>query len=665
MTVQSTGSARPIALERWVPTAEQIERANLTAVLRDFGVPDYAALLAAAKQDLDGFYERLVRRLDLRWDRPWTAVRDDRRGKALATWFPGAAFNAAANGLDRHVDAGRGADEALVWEGEDGAIRRFTFAELRDDIARLGATLQRLGIGPGDTVGLFMPLIPEAAIGLLAIGYIGAIAVPAFSGYGPDALATRLADARAKLLLTVNGVMRRGKPVVSKSVVDDALAKVPSVEHVLVFDRIPLDVPMQPGRDLAWRAEVARDAPLATYVRTSANDQLMLLYTSGSTGKPKGANHVHAGFPLKCMIDQYLCMDVQPGDRMLWFTDMGWMMGPFLVYGALGLGASIVLYEGTPDYPGPDRLWELCATHGVTHLGIAPTAIRALMAHGDEHPRKHDLSKLRILGSSGEPWNTEPWKWFLTNVGRGVAPIINYSGGTEIGGGILGAFPTMPLVPNSFHGPIPGMIADIYDPHEPRPVRGTVGELVVLEPWPGMTQSFWGGDAHTHDDARYLATYWERFPEVWVHGDWCVAERDGGDEYWFIRGRSDDTINVAGKRVGPAEFESAVVSHPAVKEAAAIAVPDAVKGDVVVVLAVLKDAADETEATRAALFAIVDRMMGKSLRPKAIAYVDDLPKTRNLKVMRRVARARFLGLDPGDLTALDNPAALLAIDRRR
>ncbi len=652
-------------LERWVPTPEQIERANLTGFLRSLDVPDYAALLAYAKRDLDGFYERLVRRLDLRWDTPWTSVRDNARGKQLATWFPGAGFNAAANCLDRHVDAGRGADEALVWEGEDGAVRRFTFAELRDAVARLAATLARLGVGHGDTVGIFMPLIPEAAIGLLAIAYLGAIAVPAFSGYGPDALAARLADARAKVLLTVNGVTRRGKPVVSKSVVDDALGHVPSIEHVLVFDRVPLEVPMQPGRDRWWREEVAKtDAP-ATYARTSANDQLMLLYTSGSTGKPKGANHVHGGFPLKCMIDQYLCMDVCPGDRMLWFTDMGWMMGPFLVFGSLGLGASIVLYEGTPDYPAPDRLWKICETHGVTHLGIAPTAIRSLMAHGDEYPQRHDLSKLRILGSSGEPWNTEPWKWFATYVGRGVAPIINYSGGTEIGGGIVGAFPTMPLVPNTFHGPIPGMIADIYDPHEPRPVRGVVGELVVLEPWPGMTQSFWGGDATTHDDARYLATYWERFPGVWVHGDWCIAERVGDDEFWFIRGRSDDTINVAGKRVGPAEFESAAVSHAAVKEAAAIAVPDAVKGDVVVVLAVLRDRADETEATRAALFAIVDRMMGKSLRPKAIYFVDDLPKTRNLKVMRRVARARFLGLDPGDLTALDNHAALEAIDRRR
>ena len=651
-------------LERWTPTPEQIAAANVTAFARSLGVDGYAGLLAAAAGDLPGFYAHLIGALDLRWDAPWTQLLDRSRGTPFARWFVGAGYNAAANCLDRHVDAGRGAAEALVWEGEDGSVRRYTFTELRDATARLGAALQSAGVGHGDRVGIFMPLIPETAIGLLAIAYIGAVAVPAFSGYGPDALAARLADSGAKVLLTVDGVLRRNKPVDMKRVADEALAGAPSVTTVFVFDRAGIDVPMQAGRDVSWRAAVAAATPLATYARTSANDRVMLLYTSGSTGKPKGVNHVHGGFPIKNAIDQYLCMDVKPGDRMLWYTDMGWMMGPFLVFGSLGLGASIVLYEGTPDFPGPDRLWKICNEHRVTHLGIAPTAIRALMVHGDEPPRKHDLSRLRILASSGEAWNTEPWKWFLTHAGGGRAPIINYSGGTEIGGGILGCFPTMPLVPNSFHGPIPGMIADVYDTAG-HPVRGEVGELVLTQPWPGMTQSFWGGSPASDDDARYLAAYWERFPDTWVHGDWCIVETEAGADYWYIRGRSDDTINVAGKRVGPAEFESAIVSNPAIKEAAAIAIPDDVKGDVVVLLAVAKDHASEGDALRAELFALCDRVMGKSLRPKAIAFVDDLPKTRNLKVMRRVARARYLNLDPGDLSALDNLASLEAIDQRR
>jgi len=283
------------------------------------------------------------------------------------------------------------------------------------------------------------------------------------------------------------------------------------------------------------------------------------------------------------------------------------------------------------------------------------------MVHGADPVRAHDLSRMRILASSGEAWNTEPWKWFATVVGGGKLPIINYSGGTEISGGIVGCFPTMPLVPNSFHGSIPGMVADVYGA-QGKPVRGDVGELVVKEPWPGMAQSFWGGSAKVRDDARYLATYWERFPDTWVHGDWCLIDEQG---FWFIRGRSDDTINVAGKRVGPAEFESALVSDPRVREAAAIAIPDEIKGDVVVCLVVVKKPEDAGDAARTELMAIIERVMGKSLRPKAIYFVDDLPKTRNLKVMRRVARARYLGLDLGDLSALENAAALDAIDARR
>jgi acetyl-CoA synthetase len=660
-----TSSAMRPPLDRWDPSPEQIAAAHVTAFARELDVDGYAGLLAAAARDVPAFHERLVRRLGLRWDAPWREIVDLSRGKPFARWFPGASINAAANCLDRHVDAGRGNAEALSWEGEDGAVRRFTFAELRDAVARMGAALQSSGVGRGDRVGIFMPWIPEAAIGLLAIAYIGAIAVPAFSGYGPDALAARLADAGAKALLTVDGVNRRGKPVDMKSVADEALRAVASVRAVFVFERTGMRVPMQSGRDRSWTAAAAEATPLATYERTGANDRLMLLYTSGSTGKPKGVNHVHAGFPVKNQIDMHLLMDLRAGDRMLWYTDMGWMMGPWLVFGALAIGATIVLYEGTPDYPGPDRLWRVCADHHVTHLGVAPTAIRALMVHGDDPPHAHDLSALRILGSTGEPWNTEPWKWFLTHVGGGRLPIINYSGGTEVSGGIIGCVPTLPLVPNSFHGPCPGIVADVFDAAG-KPVRGAVGELVIREPWVGMTQSFWDGDPARNDDARYLSTYWERFPGTWLHGDWAVVEREGGDEFWFIRGRSDDTINVAGKRVGPAEFESAIVSHPAIKEAAAIAVPDELKGDVVVLLAVARDRTHESAAVRDELLKIVDRTLGKSLRPKAIHFVDDLPKTRNAKIMRRVARGRYLGLENlGDLSALDNPGALTAIDERR
>ena len=641
----------------WTPTPEFVNNANLTRFMKRVGCATLEELWAYARTDISRFYHELVSELDLAWFSRYTQTLDISRGKPFARWFVGGRYNASFNCLDRWVRAGRGNELALAWEGEDGAVRRFTFDELLAQVCRLAGALRRMGVVRGDTVGIFMPLLPETAIALLAIGRIGAIAVPAFSGYGAQALATRLADAQAKVLLTADGVSRRGKPVDMKAVADAALVEVPSVKRVLVFARTGAKVGWTKGRDLDWADTVAAEAPFIEAEHTASDDPYLLLYTSGSTGRPKGAVHGHAGFPVKVQIDQYLCFDVKVGDRMLWFTDMGWMMGPFLVLGALGLGASIMLYEGTPDYPAPDRLWEVVARHRVTHLGIAPTAIRSLMSHGDEWPRKHDMSSLRILASSGEAWNPQPYRWFSEHVGGGRLPIINYSGGTEISGGILGCYPVRALVPCAFHGPVFGMDADVVDAEGRSLVSAPseVGELVIRQPWPGMTQGFW------RDDERYLKTYWSRFPDVWVHGDWASVDADG---FWYIHGRSDDTINVAGKRVGPAEYESAIVAHKGVREVAAVSVPDELKGETVVCLVVLRPNITESEGLRAELNGRVVEDLGKALAPKAVKFVDDLPHTRNGKMMRRVARARYLKLgDLGDLSALENPASLDAIDR--
>ncbi|PZR60910.1 MAG: AMP-dependent synthetase [Candidatus Eremiobacter antarcticus] len=639
----------------WQPSPEVIERANITHFMRAVGVAHLQGLWDFARADIAGFYDRLVREIHLSWFKPYERVLDLSRGVPFARWFAGAEYNACYNCVDRHVESGRGAADAIVWEAEDGASRTLTFQELLAEVCKLANLLRACGVTKDDTVGIFMPLVPEAAIALLAIGRIGAIAVPAFSGYGAQALTTRLADARVKVLLTADGAYRRGKFVDMQAVVDPAVAGLPDLRQVISVRRAAGSMKSN-GSTLDWTEGVRGQPESIKCERTGANDPYLLLYTSGSTGKPKGAVHGHAGFPVKVQIDQYLCFDVKPGDRMLWFTDMGWMMGPFLVLGALGLGATIVLYDGTPDYPKPDRLWEVCARHKVTHLGIAPTAIRSLMTHGEEEPRRHDLSSLRILGSTGEAWNPEPYKWFSSAVGGGKLPIINYSGGTEISGGILGCVPTEPLVPCAFHGPVPGMDADVVD-GEGNSVRNEVGELVLRQPWPGMTLGFW------HDDERYLQTYWSRLPGVWVHGDWASVSADG---FWYIHGRSDDTINVAGKRVGPAEYESALVGHGAVREAAAIAVPDEIKGDAVVCLAVLRPGFEASDALRGELKKAVIASLGKALAAKAIRFVDDLPRTRNAKLMRRVARARYLKLENlGDLSALENPASLEAIDNAR
>jgi acetyl-CoA synthetase len=374
----------------------------------------------------------------------------------------------------------------------------------------------------------------------------------------------------------------------------------------------------------------------------------MIIYTSGTTGRPKGAVHTHCGFPIKAAQDIAQCLDVHASDTMFWITDMGWMMGPWEVFGMTLLGGTMVIYDGALDFPGPDRLWSLVERHRVTVLGVSPTLIRALMRHGEAPVQRHDLSSLRIMASTGEPWNPESWLWLFETAGGGRIPIINYSGGTEVSGGLVSSNVLTPIKPCSFAGPPPGIAADVVD-DQGRPVRNQVGELVVRAPWIGMTRGFW------RDPERYEQTYWSRFPGVWVHGDWAAIDDDG---LWYILGRSDDTIKIAGKRLGPAEVESILVEHPGVLEAAAIGVPDPAKGQALVCFCVLRPNHPGSPALASELQAMVASRLGKPLRPAAVEFVAELPKTRNSKVMRRVIRSAYLDQDPGDLSSLENPHAV-------
>jgi len=383
---------------------------------------------------------------------------------------------------------------------------------------------------------------------------------------------------------------------------------------------------------------------------------MMIIYTSGTTGRPKGAVHTHCGFPIKSAQDMWHGLDLHPDETLFWMTDMGWMMGPWEVFGTLLLGATMMLYDGAPDFPEPDRVWQLVDRHKVTALGVSPTLIRALRSRSggsDEIVHRHDLSSLRKFASTGEPWNPDPWIWLFQNVGRGNLPIINYSGGTEISGGIVMGNVLTPMKPCAFSGPLPGMAADVVDENG-KSVRGQVGELVIREPWIGMTRGFW------KDRQRYIDTYWSRFPDVWVHGDWAAVDSDG---LWYILGRSDDTIKVGGKRVGPAEVESILVAHPQVSEAAAIGVPDSIKGEALVCFCVLKKGANGDFTLAGELKKNVGRDLGKALAPREIVFVADIPKTRNAKVMRRIVRAVYLGEKLGDTSALENPASLDEIKR--
>jgi acetyl-CoA synthetase len=639
----------------WEPSPEVVERSRLKRFMDAHGVAGFAELQWRSTADLEWFWDATVKDLGIVFNRPYDRVVDLSDGVEWARWFPGAAMNIVASCIDRWLDGPAANKAAVIWEGEPEDKRVLTYAELNTEVCRLTNGLRRLGVSRGDRVGVFMPLVPETAIALLACAKLGAISLPLFSGYGAAAIASRLNDCEAKVLLCADGFYRRGQVVRMKETADQAVAESPTVRHLVMLRRVGRDVPWTAERDHDW-SQLIHGGPddLMTEV-LEPETPLMVIYTSGTTGKPKGAVHVHGGFPIKTAQDMAHGFDVQAEDRVFWFTDIGWMMGPWLIFGSLILGASMVLYEGTPDTPRPDRLWRMVADHRVSILGVSPTLVRSLMTAGPEHPRRHDLSSLRVLGGTGEPWNPEPFIWYFEEIGRSRAPVINYTGGTEIAGGILCGNVLNRLRPCSFAGPLPGMAADVLD-EEGNSVRGEVGELAIRQPWPGMTRGFWGARD------RYVETYWSRFPGIWVHGDWAYV---ADDDLWYVLGRSDDTIKIAGKRLGPAEVESVLVANPAVAESAAIGVPDEVKGESLVCFVVLRSGQAANAELAERLKDEVAAALGKPLRPKAVNFVSDLPRTRNAKIIRRLVRSVYLGQPPGDLSSLENPAALEAIGPAR
>jgi acetyl-CoA synthetase len=635
----------------WQPTRAYIERSRLHAFMQRHSIANFANLLERSTHDIEWFWDAVVRDLDMQWYEPYTHVLDLSAGIEWPRWFIGGKYNYVHDAVDKWVATDDGQPSfqqpAILWEGEDGEVRSLTYEQLHRDVNKAANALKSLGIGTGDRVGIFMPMIPETAVAILAVSKIGAIYTPIFSGYGGAAVAERLRDCDAKLLITADGFYRAGRRVPMKEAADQA-ANLSGMPHVLVVRRLEGYVAWHERRDVWWHDLVDAQSEECETVRTSAEDPYMIIYTSGTTGKPKGVVHVHSGFPLKAAQELAHCFDLHAGERLFWVSDIGWMMGPWSITGALMLGATCFLYEGAINHPQPDRLWSLVERHGITHLGVSPTAIRSLMGHGEDYVKQHDLSSLVVLAGAGEPWNPAPWHWYFDTVGGGRLPIINYSGGTETSGGILACNTLLPIKPCAFSAPVPGMAADVID-SEGNSVRGTVGELALRAPWPGMTRGFWG------DRQRYLGTYWSRVPGVWVHGDWALVDDDG---FWHILGRSDDTIKIAGKRVGPAEVESAAIAHPPVLESAAIGVPDALKGEALVLFVRLRPGHDETEQTRSAIEQTIVSHLGKTRIPSEIRFVPDLPRTRNGKILRRLVRLQYLRQPLGDLSALENPEAL-------
>ncbi|MEY2468224.1 MAG: acetyl-CoA synthetase [Actinomycetota bacterium] len=595
-----------------------------------YRVANFDALRAQAAAEPTWFWDAVVKQLGIKFRSPYVEVVNVDKGIPWATWFTGGQLNAVDTLLRHPRDR-----PAIVWEGEDGSVRRWTYGELSAAASGVAARLRDAGVGVGDTVGVFMPMMPETVAGLLGVMAVGAVFLPLFSGYGAGAVTTRLQDAEAVALLTAQSTSRRGKTVDMDAVAQEAIAQCPSVKTVLCV-----------GRD--WPEP--SDAPLDA-VAVDSEHPLFIAYTSGTTGRPKGTVSVHGGFLTKVAEEVAFQFDCREDDTLFWFTDMGWIMGPWEVVGALANGATLALFEGAPDYPDVDRLWAFLEAHRVTILGISPTLIRALMPNGDEPVRKHDLSALRVLGSTGEPWNETPWRWYFNVVGGGRCPVINISGGTEVGACFLSPHPVHPIKPMSLGGPCLGMAVDVFDDNG-EPLRGAVGELVCTAPWPGMTRGIY------KDPQRYLDTYWSRWPDVWVHGDWASIDEDGD---WFLHGRSDDTIKVAGKRLGPAEVETVLVTHPSVVEAAAVGIPDDVKGESLWCFVVLGANATPSDELRNELKALVSDALGKSFAPSAVKFTTALPKTRNAKVLRRAVRGVVTGDDLGDLSALEDSATIDAV----
>jgi acetyl-CoA synthetase len=611
-----------------------------------------ADLYDQADKDRLAFWEERARELD--WATEWDQVLDWQ--PPFAKWFLGGTLNAAVNCVDRHVDAGRGDKVALHWEGEPGDTRTITYAELRDEVCRAANALTELGVRTGDRVVIYMPMIPEVAVAMLACARIGAPHSVVFGGFSAEALRSRIKDADASTVITADGGYRRGSPSALKPAVDEAVADTSSIERVLVVRRTGQDVEWTEGRDVWWHDVVDRQDSRHTAEAFDSEHPLFILYTSGSTGKPKGILHTTGGYLTQVAYTFKVVFDHKPDTDVFWCTaDVGWVTGhSYIVYGPLANGATQVMYEGTPDTPHKGRIWELVAKYGVTTLYTAPTLIRTMMKWGEQIPAEHDLTSLRLLGSVGEPINPEAWIWYRRVVGAERVPVVDTWWQTETGAIMISPLPGVTAAkPGSAMRPLPGICADVVDDSGKPVPNGGGGFLVLTEPWPSMLRGIWG------DDERYKETYWSRFDGLYFAGDGAKKDSDG--DLWLL-GRVDDVMLVSGHNISTTEVESALVSHPTVAEAAVVGATDPTTGQGIVAFVILRgDAADDGDKTVQTLRQHVATALGAIAKPRQIIVVAELPKTRSGKIMRRLLRDVAEHRDLGDVTTLADPTVMKLI----
>ncbi|WP_439031297.1 AMP-binding protein [Gordonia terrae] len=635
----------------WNPTAEHLARANVLRLARTHGIDSIDELRRRSTADVSWYWDAAIKDLGIPFPTPYDEVLDISNGLQFPDWFTGGTFNAVDACITRWL--ADGADRpAIVHEAEDGTVRTLTYGELADQVGLVASGLTELGIGEGDAVAIYMPMVPEAVVACYAAAGIGAILVPLFSGFAAPAIASRLNDAEVAAVVVADGTVRRGRTVGMASELDKALAQTPSVRSVIVVDNVGGATITAGGAITVtpWATLLADGRTSHEFRPFPAMQTLMLGYTSGTTGRPKGAVHTHAGFTVKVATEVAYSFDISAGEKFCWITDMGWVMGPLAAFGTHANGATLVLYEGSPDVPDACRLWDMVERHQITMLGVSPTLIRALKSTPLEDIATRDLSSVRVLGSTGEPWDPDSYDWLAAEVFGGRVPVINFSGGTEVGGSFLAPYPVESIPSCSLGGPSLGMDVDVVD-DDGAPLRGSIGELVCRQPWPAMTRGVW------RDRERYLESYWSTFDGMWCHGDFALVDDDGR---WYILGRSDDVMNVAGKRLAPAEVESVLTTHPAVAEAAAVGIPDPKKGETVWAFWVPRPGID-TAGVSDELRQIVAEGLGKPFAPSKVWIVSALPKTRSAKILRRAIRAAAVGADPGDLSSAENPDAVDAI----